>query len=1070
MSDVIKVLINSTNLPYLSDSNISVGAARMWAGLMADEEVKVYEVDNLHLGDNVAISGPLKELTVSNPGSRYMAVSSVLSDIEVAQSSMPPKYTPVDSRHSMKELRDMFYEMKVNGATPYLKDISWKRLYVPNHLSTMGSKTRAVYTESRKRALKDATNLGTANAVADHAVVIRSNKAYHLLSGLFILELAWMNGVKSPYVVVYDYDAFKASAKDTEVAKAKKKKLKTAGLPSSRIVENPFPTSNAIENNPGPGVAPAPMSGSPGSTVSASVDNTFKVPASVSREAQKGLELRKKYNRGGLDTKQAGQQGIGSGVKRAADLVSGTVSLKTVKRMKAFFSRHKKNFRPKVKMPDGGPTAGTIAWYLWGGTDGALWAETILSQHSKKGHKEVSMPIMFTTSGGKASPNSGMRQDFTNATQTFIRNGLYSSAMKETEYEGRAVRYHKTSTGIVAIFYRKSNPKEPVAYIKVRGNSKERVFWVKAVYRLPDSDIAGIEMYMFLHSRLKLNILSDQELTPGSLSVWKALSHSKLVDIIHSESYLKHVMVKEGAKPADIEGSMSKYDYIFLLRHKNFDPKKYFKMAESDKQTVQEEAMPLVFKSDRNEKMDSLKKYADVVREWNKSTGYIEIKHGYKVRTARKGGSLLFVFYSQTEVPVGYVFLEKGLGQASKDHMISPEASKLFAVISVYRIKSSAITGYDMYRFIHRKAGIDIASSFEVSKGAYKTWGLLAKKYGVTVLSIDDKGILRARYGVKSLPKNENNPYSMYVLSMKAIKYNVGNVVVKDWAESASSSKKEAPRDMVAKAAKFNNWSPISLTSALRSNVRPKGVSAIEFSRTLNHAPAEEVDPKYIDRKDFADAIDLSAMEPEHYSILKTFSEGRATPYCLLLENADGTKELIDGNTRAAVLLAAGGKPMAKVIKAGNSGMARQMSYKDMARKLVDEAEDKILQFCKSNTDGRVTHNRWFEFKGLRAEDAMKIYVRVRPRYIRDESKDNSYWSVRSLDIANISIMSEYQKLGIFSSLLKRLENKAESVGIGVIYIENVTNPNLEASLRKNRKYVHDAMPGEFSPSFMYLL
>ena len=39
------------------------------------------------------------------------------------------------------------------------------------------------------------------------------------------------------------------------------------------------------------------------------------------------------------------------------------------------FNRHRKNNNPSKKMPDGGPTAGTIAWNLWGGSAGVNWAK-----------------------------------------------------------------------------------------------------------------------------------------------------------------------------------------------------------------------------------------------------------------------------------------------------------------------------------------------------------------------------------------------------------------------------------------------------------------------------------------------------------------------------------------------------------------------------------------------------------------------------------------------------------------------------------------------------------------------
>ena len=96
--------------------------------------------------------------------------------------------------------------------------------------------------------------------------------------------------------------------------------------------------------------------------------------------ARQGLKLREKYGRGGLDASQAKSEGVGSGVARARDISNGSLSLDTVKRMHAFFSRHEKNYRPDVKESDGGPTAGTIAWKLWGGSAGKAWARSILRQ------------------------------------------------------------------------------------------------------------------------------------------------------------------------------------------------------------------------------------------------------------------------------------------------------------------------------------------------------------------------------------------------------------------------------------------------------------------------------------------------------------------------------------------------------------------------------------------------------------------------------------------------------------------------------------------------------------------
>ena|SRR6056300_665797 len=105
-------------------------------------------------------------------------------------------------------------------------------------------------------------------------------------------------------------------------------------------------------------------------------DEWFIPPQGVRKRAEKGLNDRKKYGRGGLSNKQASEQGIGSGVQRAVNLKNGNkVSPQTIKRMKSFFARHEKN--KNSTKPDGSPGAGKIAWDLWGGDAGKRWAESV---------------------------------------------------------------------------------------------------------------------------------------------------------------------------------------------------------------------------------------------------------------------------------------------------------------------------------------------------------------------------------------------------------------------------------------------------------------------------------------------------------------------------------------------------------------------------------------------------------------------------------------------------------------------------------------------------------------------
>lgn len=98
---------------------------------------------------------------------------------------------------------------------------------------------------------------------------------------------------------------------------------------------------------------------------------SYEPTAGMKEEAQRGLDWRREFGRGGTEV----------GIARARDIVNGkNLSLDTVKRMKSFFARHAvdkeaEGFRPGE---DGYPSNGRIAWALWGGDAGESWAEDIV--------------------------------------------------------------------------------------------------------------------------------------------------------------------------------------------------------------------------------------------------------------------------------------------------------------------------------------------------------------------------------------------------------------------------------------------------------------------------------------------------------------------------------------------------------------------------------------------------------------------------------------------------------------------------------------------------------------------
>jgi len=111
--------------------------------------------------------------------------------------------------------------------------------------------------------------------------------------------------------------------------------------------------------------------------------NTVPTDSMVS-EAKRGLAWRKEHNRGGTAV----------GVARANSIVAKeNLSISTIKRMYSFFSRHevdKQGQGFKVGQ-EGYPSAGRIAWALWGGDAGFAWSRKKRQQIITEEDKEFAL-------------------------------------------------------------------------------------------------------------------------------------------------------------------------------------------------------------------------------------------------------------------------------------------------------------------------------------------------------------------------------------------------------------------------------------------------------------------------------------------------------------------------------------------------------------------------------------------------------------------------------------------------------------------------------------------------------
>jgi hypothetical protein len=104
----------------------------------------------------------------------------------------------------------------------------------------------------------------------------------------------------------------------------------------------------------------------------------FKPTLKMAANAKLGLELRAKFGRGGTEV----------GVRRAHQLIDREeLDPADIKSMYSYFARHAvdKNVVSRVWGSHTDPSAGFIAWLLWGGDEGRSWVNSKRKQLAEGG-------------------------------------------------------------------------------------------------------------------------------------------------------------------------------------------------------------------------------------------------------------------------------------------------------------------------------------------------------------------------------------------------------------------------------------------------------------------------------------------------------------------------------------------------------------------------------------------------------------------------------------------------------------------------------------------------------------
>ena len=112
-------------------------------------------------------------------------------------------------------------------------------------------------------------------------------------------------------------------------------------------------------------------------------DLNFKIPDGVKKNAQKGLDLRKEYNRGGTSV------GLGTAKYLVKNVVATSEKIRHVAN---YFPRHAGDNLDE-KDP---PSNGYIAWLLWGGDSGRRWSEKLVAAMNKIDDDEKTEMTYFT--------------------------------------------------------------------------------------------------------------------------------------------------------------------------------------------------------------------------------------------------------------------------------------------------------------------------------------------------------------------------------------------------------------------------------------------------------------------------------------------------------------------------------------------------------------------------------------------------------------------------------------------------------------------------------------------------
>lgn len=150
--------------------------------------------------------------------------------------------------------------------------------------------------------------------------------------------------------------------------------------------------------------------------------------AAMAEEARRGLAWRQEHGRGGTEV----------GVARARDISNRkNMNNETIGRMVSYFARHEVDKQGQGWSPgeDGYPSAGRIAWALWGGEPGKIWANKEWAKIQGKGAEIMTLRKHITLTDVQLKFASGNAGTFSGYASVFGGVDSYSDTILPGAYK-----------------------------------------------------------------------------------------------------------------------------------------------------------------------------------------------------------------------------------------------------------------------------------------------------------------------------------------------------------------------------------------------------------------------------------------------------------------------------------------------------------------------------------------------------------------------------------------------------------------------------------------------------------